>query len=168
MLINLLVAENEIITNFSPSMPKKKIELIQSKSRPVLHRLCGKNTNHHLSELTFWFPCKQCGSRSASFFRSWLIRIYTVCHAAYVILHGLVDIHASDFYHLVMAISTCYSETMTKQVLNLIPVNPLKPNGISQCYQLEQSIYVLRDVGCFFSILIQIQIKHTASKQWRS
>ena len=28
--------------------------------------------------------------------------------------------------------------------------NPLKPNGISQHYQLEQSITVLRDVGCFF------------------
>ena len=29
--------------------------------------------------------------------------------------------------------------------------NPFKPNGISQHYQLEQSITVLRDVGCFFS-----------------
>ena len=54
-------------------------------------------------------------------------------------------------YHLVMVISTCYSETMTKQVLNLIPVNPFKPNGISQYYQLEQSISVLRDVGWHFS-----------------
>ena len=28
--------------------------------------------------------------------------------------------------------------------------NPFKPNGISHCYQMDQSISVLRHVGCFF------------------
>ena len=31
-----------------------------------------------LSEISFWLPCKQCRSRSASFWRSWLFRIFTV------------------------------------------------------------------------------------------
>ena len=43
----------------------------------------------------------------------------------------------------------------------------VKPNGISHCYQLEQSISVLRDVGWYFSFFIQILIEHSASKQWR-
>ena len=33
--------------------------------------------------------------------------------------------------------------------------NPFKPNGISHCYQLEQSISVLRDVGWYFSIFFK-------------
>ena len=39
--------------------------------------------------------------------------------------------------------------------------NPFKPNGISHCYQLEQSISVLRDIGWYFSI------ENSASKQCR-
>ena len=36
-------------------------------------------------EPTLWLQCKQGGSRSANFFRSWLIRIYTVhvCNAGF-------------------------------------------------------------------------------------
>ena len=33
--------------------------------------------------------------------------------------------------------------------------NPFKPNGISHCYQLEQSIFVLRDVRWYFSFLFK-------------
>ena len=34
----------------------------------------------------------------------------------------------------------------------LTNVNPFKPNGISHCYHLDQSISVLRDAGCYFSV----------------
>ena len=33
--------------------------------------------------------------------------------------------------------------------------NPFMPNGISHRYQLEQSIYVLRDVRWYFSFLFK-------------
>ena len=35
----------------------------------------------------------------------WLIRIYTVCHIAYVKLHGLVDMSASDVCSLAKILS---------------------------------------------------------------
>ena len=35
-------------------------------------------------------------------------------------------------------------------------INPFKPNGISHRYQLDQSISVLRVVGCYFSFLSKI------------
>ena len=57
----------------------------------------------HLSEPIFRFLCKQCGSRSASFFRSWLIRIYTVCHTTYAVLHSLVDMKMTYFHLLKVA-----------------------------------------------------------------
>ena len=46
--------------------------------------------------------------------------------------------------------------------------NQFKPTGISHRYQLEQSISVLRDVGWYFFIFIQILIENSASKRWRS
>ena len=59
----------------------------------VLTRLCAKNLFQILSpnpsECTFWLSLKQCRSRSASFFRSLLIRIYTVFQAVYAMLHNL-------------------------------------------------------------------------------
>ena len=45
--------------------------------------------------------------------------------------------------------------------------NPFKHNGISHCYQLEQSISILRNVGWYFSFFFHILIEHSASKQWR-
>ena len=50
-------------------------------------------------------PCKQCGSRSASFFRSWLIRIYTVCHTMYAVLYNLVHMSVTCFCMLKIASS---------------------------------------------------------------
>ena len=44
--------------------------------------------------------------------------------------------------------------------------NPFMPNRISHCYQLEQSISVLRDVRLYFSFF-QVLIENCASKQWR-
>ena len=46
-------------------------------------------------------------------------------------------------------------------------LNPFQPNGISCSYQLGQSISVLRVVGWYFFIFIQILIQHSVSKQWR-
>ena len=34
-------------------------------------------------------------------------------------------------------------------------LNPFKPNGIFQSYQLDRSISVLRDVGWYFSFLFK-------------
>ena len=34
-------------------------------------------------------------------------------------------------------------------------LNPFKPNGISHCYELEQSISVLREVGWYSSFLFK-------------
>ena len=34
-------------------------------------------------------------------------------------------------------------------------LNPFKPNGISHCYQLDLSIFVLRVFGWYFSLLFQ-------------
>ena len=36
-----------------------------------------------------------------------------------------------------------------------IKVNPFKPNGISHCYQLDQSISFLRVFGLYFSFLFK-------------
>ena len=48
----------------------------------VFDKMCGKiYFKYHLSEITFWLPCIQCIPRSASFWRSCLIRIYTVSEA---------------------------------------------------------------------------------------
>ena len=40
---------------------------------------------------------------------------------------------------------------LTEQHLELSKLNPFKPNGVSHCYQLEQSIFVSIDVGWYFS-----------------
>ena len=40
---------------------------------------------------------------------------------------------------------------LTEQHLELSNLNPFKPNGVSHCYQLEQSIFVSIDVGWYFS-----------------
>ena len=45
--------------------------------------------------------------------------------------------------------------------------NPFMLNVISQCYQLKQSISVLRDVRWYFSFFFQILMENYASKQWR-
>ena len=37
------------------------------------------------------------------FFRSWLIRIYTVCHTTYAVLHSLVDMKMTCFHLLKVA-----------------------------------------------------------------
>ena len=36
-------------------------------------------------------------------------------------------------------------------------LNPFKPNGISHCYQLDQSISILRVVGWYFTFLFKFQ-----------
>ena len=36
-------------------------------------------------------------------------------------------------------------------------VNPFKPNGISHSYQLDQSIYILRVVGWYFSFFLNFK-----------
>ena len=61
----------------------KKILALFTRTNSIIayefDKMCGKNlSKYDLSEITFWLPCKHCRSRSASFFRSWLIRIYTV------------------------------------------------------------------------------------------
>ena len=44
----------------------------------------------------------------------------------------------------------------------------LSPNSnICDRYYLEQSISVLRDIGWYFFIFIQILIEHSSSKRWR-
>ena len=40
---------------------------------------------------------------------------------------------------------------LTEQHLELSKLNPFKPNGVSNCYQLEQSIFVSIDVEWYFS-----------------
>ena len=40
-------------------------------------------------------------------------------------------------------------------------INPFMPNGISHSYQLDHSIFVLRVVGWYFFIFIQILIGHS-------
>ena len=40
---------------------------------------------------------------------------------------------------------------LTEQHLEHSKLNPFKPNGVSHCYQLEQSIFVSIDVGWYFS-----------------
>ena len=40
---------------------------------------------------------------------------------------------------------------LTEQHLELSKLNPFKPNEVSHCYQLEQSIFVSIDVGWHFS-----------------
>ena len=40
---------------------------------------------------------------------------------------------------------------LTEQHLELSKLNPFKPNRVSHCYQLEQSIFVSIDVGRYFS-----------------
>ena len=40
---------------------------------------------------------------------------------------------------------------LTEQHLELFKLKPFKPNGVSHCYQLEQSIFVSIDVGWYFS-----------------
>ena len=50
-------------------------------------------------------------------------------------------------------------------------VNPFMPNCISHRYQLEQSISVLRDVGCFCAFFFHFYsnfIQRSLSKQWGS
>ena len=44
-------------------------------------------------------------------------------------------------------------------------LNPFKLNETSHFYQMDQSIFVFRVVGCWFFILIQILIEHPVSKQ---
>ena len=52
----------------------------------------------HLSKPICRFLYKQCGSRSASFFRSWLIMIYTVYHTTkYAVLHNIIDMKMTCF-----------------------------------------------------------------------
>ena len=40
---------------------------------------------------------------------------------------------------------------LTEQHFELSKLNPFKSNGVSHCYQLEQSIFVSIDVGWYFS-----------------
>ena len=47
--------------------------------------------------------------------------------------------------------STMTVKILTEQHLELFKLNPFKPNGVSHCYQLEQSIFVSIDVGWYFS-----------------
>ena len=47
-------------------------------------------------------------------------------------------------------------------------INPFMPGGISHCYQLDQSISVLRVVGWYFSFFNNIFIGHSVSKQCRT
>ena len=46
-------------------------------------------------------------------------------------------------------------------------LNPFKLNGISHSYQSDQCISVLRVVGKYFFIFIQMLIEHSVSKQWK-
>ena len=47
----------------------------------------------------------------------------------------------------ILKLYPCHKKTCLQ---GLRPVHNLMPNGISHRYQLEQSISVLRDVGCYF------------------
>ena len=42
---------------------------------------------------------------------------------------------------------SCYGQSK-------VSINPFMPNGISHCYQLEQSISVLRNVGWKLSLIL--------------
>ena len=44
---------------------------------------------------------------------------------------------------------------------------PFMPNEISHLHNLEQSISVLRNVGCYLLNFIKILTEHSASNQWR-
>ena len=50
------------------------------------------------------------------------------------------------------------------QILDLMILNPFKPNGIPHSYKLDQSVSVLRFAGVVFFIFIQILIEHSVSK----
>ena len=66
-------------------------------------------------------------------------------------------------YHILVVqkyLALTESKTTLKQVLGAVRVvalsiNPFKPSIISHCYQLGQSISVLRDVGWYFSFLFK-------------
>ena len=48
-----------------------------------------------------------------------------------------------------------------------VSFNPFMLNGISHCYQLDQSISILNDVGRIFFSFYSIFIEQSESKQWR-
>ena len=48
-----------------------------------------------------------------------------------------------------------FSIVFTIQPCHKKPPYPFKPNGISLCYQLDLSIFVLRGFGWYFSLLFQ-------------
>ena len=46
--------------------------------------------------------------------------------------------------------------------------NPFKPNAISHCYHLDESISYCRVVGWYFSFFFQILKETSVCKHWRT
>ena len=60
----------------------------------------------------------------------------------------------------------CTGNLQTCSLSNSEDLNTFKQNVISYSYQLDQSIFVLRVAGWYFTFFIQILIEHSVSKQW--
>ena len=52
-------------------------------------------------------------------------------------------------------INIALNHTKNKQHIYIYTINPFKPNGISDSYQLDKSISALRVVGWYFSFLFK-------------
>ena len=53
-------------------------------------------------------------------------------------------------------------------ILNPLVFNPFKPNGLTNPYQLDHSISVLRVAVWYFFHFTQILIEPSVSKKWRT
>ena len=78
-----------------------------------------------------------------------------------LMLHIVMKIwfHVAYFYLWCLLVLYLLYSHVTRNRLN-----PFKPNGISHCYQLDLSIFVLRVFGWYFFIVIPILIEQSISK----
>ena len=81
--------------------------------------------------------------------------IILLCKAEFRIVNCHWNEKVSHLGHL------SWTRNGTKTLHHNTSINPVRSNGISQSYQLNQSISVLRVAGLFFFIFIQILIEYS-------
>ena len=54
---------------------------------------------------------------------------------------------------------------MKRREKNPVFLNPYKPNGISHPYQLDESIFILRGIEGYFSILFHFSMKNMSANR---
>ena len=146
-------------------------------------RDCDCSLSAHITDDWKLLPHTQSESETLSFAsitlteKLWVCPFTSLFSITKYILHGFHTTQDIDQH----SISTCIIIGRGMRGYNYIVIsfeagklmrwchvpNLFMPNGISQCYQLDQSIStsILRDMGVVF-ILIQILIEHSVSKQW--